>query len=126
MVRLQVTLATLALAALGAAGPAVASPCSDGLASLSGRVKTEARESIAASTGSKTIAARREGEGETGTAPAADRRQMGSMHPCPMGRQPIALDNEEHFTCLAPCRAGLSRAVQPLARRQSLLHRVRR
>jgi hypothetical protein len=58
--------------------PAVASPCSDGIVSLSGRVRTEARESIAASTGSKPIAARRESEGETGAAPAPDRREAGT------------------------------------------------
>jgi hypothetical protein len=75
MLRGALILAPALLACAVAGTPAVASPCSDGIVSLSGRARTEARESIAASTGSKPIAARRESEGETGAAPAPDRRE---------------------------------------------------
>ncbi len=61
--------------ALGLAGPALASPCSDKIASLDGRVKARATEAISASTGSKTIAAHREGEGQTGTGGQTDKRE---------------------------------------------------
>ena len=57
------------------AGPALASPCSARIAALDGRAKAEASDSIAASTGSKTIAAHREGEGQTGTGGQTDRRE---------------------------------------------------
>ena len=70
---LAVPSAIIAVALTGL--PALASPCSDGIAELSGKVRTEARESIAASTGSKIVAARREGEGEAGVAPSPDRRE---------------------------------------------------
>lgn len=55
--------------------PALASPCSEKIAALDGRVKDEAREAISASTGSKTVAAHREGEGQTGTGGQTDRRE---------------------------------------------------
>lgn len=58
-----------------AAGPALASPCSDKITSLDGRVKAQATEAISASTGSKTVAAHREGEGQTGTGGQTDRRE---------------------------------------------------
>lgn len=57
------------------AGPALASPCSDKIAALDGRVKDQAAEAISASTGSKTIAAHREGEGQTGTGGQTDKRE---------------------------------------------------
>ncbi|MFF8800172.1 MULTISPECIES: hypothetical protein [unclassified Methylobacterium] len=57
------------------ASPALASPCSDRIATLDGRVKSEANTAISASTGSKTIAAHREGEGQTGTGGQTDRRE---------------------------------------------------
>ncbi|MFY9294206.1 MAG: hypothetical protein WAP03_26500 [Methylorubrum rhodinum] len=60
---------------LFAAGPALASPCADKIASLDGRVKAQATEAISASTGSKTVAAHREGEGQTGTGGQTDRRE---------------------------------------------------
>lgn len=65
----------LSLTALLLAGPALASPCSDRIAKLDGRAKSEASESIAASTGSKTVAAHREGEGQTGTGGQTDKRE---------------------------------------------------
>lgn len=65
----------LSLAGALLAGPALASPCSDKIATLDGRVKSEAREAIAASTGSKTVAAHREGEGQTGTGGQTDMRE---------------------------------------------------
>ncbi|MEH3120046.1 MAG: hypothetical protein PGN25_21280 [Methylorubrum populi] len=65
----------LSLTGLLMAGPALASPCSDKIAKLDGRVKSEATASIAASTGSKTVAAHREGEGQTGTGGQTDRRE---------------------------------------------------
>ncbi len=57
------------------AAPALASPCSDRIAALDGRVKSQANTAISASTGSKTIAAHREGEGQTGTGGQTDRRE---------------------------------------------------
>lgn len=57
------------------ASPALASPCSDRIATLDARVKSEANTAISASTGSKTIAAHREGEGQTGTGGQTDRRE---------------------------------------------------
>ena len=57
------------------AGPAFASPCSDRIATLDGRVKSEASTAISASTGSKTVAAHRESEGQTGTGGQTDRRE---------------------------------------------------
>ncbi|GJE76257.1 hypothetical protein [Methylorubrum suomiense] len=69
--RLSLALPLLALLA----GPALASPCSDKIAALDGRVKDQAAEAISASTGSKTIAAHREGEGQTGTGGQTDKRE---------------------------------------------------
>lgn len=67
---------TLALSLLTVlAGPALASPCSDKIAALNGRVKDQASDAISASTGSKTIAAHREGEGQTGTGGQTDQRE---------------------------------------------------
>lgn len=65
----------LSLAGILLAGPVLASPCSDKIAKLDGRAKSEASESIAASTGSKTVAAHREGEGQTGTGGQTDTRE---------------------------------------------------
>lgn len=69
--RLSLALPLLALLV----GPALASPCSDKIAALDGRVKDQAAEAISASTGSKTIAAHREGEGQTGTGGQTDKRE---------------------------------------------------
>lgn len=55
--------------------PALASPCSDKIASLDRRVKDEAREAISASTGSKTVAGHRESEGQTGIGGQTDPRE---------------------------------------------------
>lgn len=66
---------TLPLLALLATGPALASPCSERIAALDGRVTAKASEAIAASTGGKTVAAHREGEGQTGTGGQTDRRE---------------------------------------------------
>ncbi|MBD8909499.1 hypothetical protein [Methylorubrum zatmanii] len=65
----------LSLAALLLAGPALASSCSDKIAKLDGPAKSEATSSISASTGSKTVAAHREGEGQTGTGGQTDPRE---------------------------------------------------
>lgn len=54
--------------------PALASPCSQRIDTLSKQVRGEATEAIAASTSGKETAARREGEGITGTAGASDPR----------------------------------------------------
>lgn len=69
--RLSLTLPLLALLC----GPALASPCADRIAALDGRAKSEATASISASTGSKTVAAHREGEGQTGTGGQTDARE---------------------------------------------------
>ncbi len=69
----RLSLALPLLALMG--GPVLASPCSEKIAALDGRVKDEARTAISASTGSKTIAAHREGEGQTGTAGQTDKRE---------------------------------------------------
>ncbi|WP_232631748.1 hypothetical protein [Methylobacterium sp. Leaf118] len=69
------TLRTLPLLALLAAGPALASPCAERIAALDGRAKAKAGEAISASTGGKTVAAHREGEGQTGTGGQTDRRE---------------------------------------------------
>jgi hypothetical protein len=63
-----------ALAGLLAGAPALASPCADQIAALDKRMRGEATEAISASTSGKETAARREGEGTTGTAGAADPR----------------------------------------------------
>ncbi|GJD97552.1 hypothetical protein [Methylobacterium iners] len=63
-----------AVAGLLAAGPALASPCSDGIAALEGRVKSQATGAISASTSGKAAAGALEGQGtagETGAAPVA-------------------------------------------------------
>lgn len=54
--------------------PALASPCSQRIDALSKQVKGEATEAISASTSGKETAARREGEGITGTAGSSDPR----------------------------------------------------
>jgi len=54
--------------------PAFASPCSQRIDALSKQVKGEATEAISASTSGKETAARREGEGVTGTAGGSDPR----------------------------------------------------
>lgn len=63
-----------AVAALIAAGglvsfslPALASPCTQQIDSLSGRVKAETRDAISANTSGQGTAAKRGGEGLTGT-----------------------------------------------------------
>ena len=48
-----------------AAGPALASPCSEEIARLETRVKDEATGAISASTSGKAAAGAREGQGET-------------------------------------------------------------
>ncbi|MER2252549.1 hypothetical protein ABS772_21770 [Methylorubrum podarium] len=65
----------LSLAGILLTGPALASSCSEQIAKLDGRAKSEASASIAASTGSKTVAAHREGEGQTGTGGQTDQRE---------------------------------------------------
>ncbi|MBB2963073.1 hypothetical protein [Methylobacterium sp. R2-1] len=65
----------LSLTGILLAGSALASPCSDKIAKLDGRAKSEASASISASTGSKTVAAHREGEGQTGTGGQTDQRE---------------------------------------------------
>ncbi|MDP4022709.1 hypothetical protein Q8W71_08750 [Methylobacterium sp. NEAU 140] len=55
------------LATLLAATPALASPCSEKFGALDKRVDAQSREAISASTGGKGVAAKREGEGVTGT-----------------------------------------------------------
>ncbi|MCJ2108821.1 hypothetical protein MKK70_26285 [Methylobacterium sp. E-041] len=62
--------ALLALSALVAPGlivPASASPCSERIAGLEKRVKAESTEAISASTSGQGAAAKRGGEGVTGT-----------------------------------------------------------
>jgi hypothetical protein len=54
--------------------PALASPCSQRIDALSKQVRGEATEAISASTSGKETAARREGEGVTGTAGGSDPR----------------------------------------------------
>jgi hypothetical protein len=62
----------LALAGLVLAGPALASPCSDQIAALEGRVRDQATGSISASTSGKAAAGAREGQGTAaGTGEAA-------------------------------------------------------
>jgi len=63
----------LSLAGILLAGPVLASPCSDKIASLNGRAKSEASDSISASSSGKSVAAQREGEGQTGTGGQTDK-----------------------------------------------------
>ncbi len=110
--------------AAGSYSPALASPCSEGIASLAGRVRTEARESIAASTGSKIVAARREGEGETGSAPRPDRREATPAQSAQAGaggdraqQAQVALDEARTADSkgdAVACEAALARARQHL------------
>ncbi|WP_375463349.1 hypothetical protein [uncultured Methylobacterium sp.] len=60
------SLAALALA-LSVVVPALASPCSEKIESLSRRVKAESTEAISASSSGQGVAGRRGGEGVTGT-----------------------------------------------------------
>ncbi|AMB47866.1 MULTISPECIES: hypothetical protein [Methylobacteriaceae] len=62
----------LSLAGILLAGPALASPCSDKIAGLNGRAKSEASDSISAASSGKSVAAQREGEGQTGTGGQTD------------------------------------------------------
>ena len=48
-------------------GPALASPCSETFDALDKRIVAQSRAAISASTGGKGVAAKREGEGVTGT-----------------------------------------------------------
>jgi hypothetical protein len=124
MSRSALILAPVLLACLGGALPALGSPCSDRIAELSGRVRTEARESIAASTGSKAIAARRESEGETGSAPAPDRREATPMQSAQAGaggdraqQAQVALDEARTADAkgdAAGCEAALARATKQI------------
>jgi hypothetical protein len=126
MSRDALILAPILLAGLCSAAPAWASPCSDEIASLTGRVRTEARESIAASTGSKPVAARREAEGETGTAPISDRREATQAQSAQAGaggdraqQAQVALDEARTADGkgdAAGCQAALARAKAQLGK----------
>ena len=124
MSRGALILVPVLLAGLCPAFPAQALPCSDGIASLTGRVRTEARESIAASTGSKPVAARRESEGEAGAAPTADRREATQAQSAQAGaggdraqQAQVALDEARTADGkgdAAGCQAALTRAKAQL------------
>ena len=60
-------LAAILLAAIPASGQALASPCSDRIEGVSKRVTRQSTEAISASTSGQGAAAKRGGEGVTGT-----------------------------------------------------------
>lgn len=114
----------LSLAGILLAGPVLASPCSDKIAKLDGRAKSEASDSIAASTGSKTIAAHREGEGQTGTGGRTDTREAPPEKSAEAGKggdqaQQARVALEEARTAdgkgdAAACEAAIARAEKLL------------
>lgn len=126
MTRSTPLLISVVLICGGVTGPAIASSCTSEIASLAERVRTEARESIAASTGGKPIAARRESEGETGAAPTADRREAQPQQSAQAGaggdraqQAQVALDEARTADGkgdVAGCEAALARARSQLSR----------
>lgn len=67
-------IAWLVAVLMAASTPALATPCAQRIDALAKQVKSESTAAIAASTSGKETAARREGEGLTGTAGASDPR----------------------------------------------------
>ena len=114
------------LAVLLAAVPAAASasPCSERIDALSRTVKAESTEAIAASGSGKETAARREGEGITGTAGGSDPRAADPAKAAQAGRgaeaaqqAKVALDEARTADAKGDakaCEAALTRAEQQL------------
>lgn len=104
--------------------PALASPCSQRIDALSKQVKGKATEAISASTSGKETAARREGEGITGTAGASDPRSAPADKAAQAGKgadaaqqAKVALDEARTADSKGDakgCEAAVARAEQQL------------
>ena len=112
------------LASLLVCTPALASPCSQRIDALSKQVKAESTAAISASTSGKETAARREGEGLTGTAGESDRRTAPPDKAAEAGRgsdaaqqAKVALDEARTADSKGDargCEAAVTRAEQQL------------
>ncbi|GJD56001.1 hypothetical protein [Methylobacterium dankookense] len=124
MKRIAWLVAALAATPALVSTPTLASPCSQRIDALSKQVKSESTAAIAASTSGKETAARREGEGLTGTGGESDRRTAPPAQAAEAGKgaeaaqqAKVALDEARTADAKGDakgCEAAVTRAEQQL------------